>query len=130
MGENEPGDILRGEADSPSSNSEYEAVVDFYDAANPSTDAERALVIGYWKQKVEGQDEISSQGINNELKNLGYGVSNITRAMSDLIQRNPSLVRQVSKSGSSQQATKTYKLTQSGIRTVEEMISGDPDSEE
>jgi DNA-binding PadR family transcriptional regulator len=51
-------------------------------------------------------------------------VSNITTALSSLIERKPQLVIQTRKSGNSKQARKRYRLTDAGIRAVERMISG------
>src|SRR5688572_11371365 len=55
-----------------------------YGAAEPTTDSDRALVAGYWYQFVEGQEDFGSQTINSDLKHLGHGVSNITKALERL----------------------------------------------
>ena len=100
---------------------EFSDVASIYDAANPRSDAEKVLVIGYWKQVVESDSDLDAQQINKELKQLGHGVSNITTAFRSLIQRTPRLALQVRKSGSTRQARKRYRLTTEGIRRVEEM---------
>jgi hypothetical protein len=94
-----------------------------YDAANPNTDASRALVAGYWFQVAEGGESFASQAVNMELKDLGHGVTNITAAFTDLAQHNPVWARQVKKAGTSQQARKLYRLTAAGIREVERMTT-------
>ncbi|MFQ5934260.1 MAG: hypothetical protein ACE5KI_06430 [Dehalococcoidia bacterium] len=99
-------------------------VADFYDRTNPSTDAERALVVGYWFQEVQGDQDLDAQKINTELKHLGHGVGNITTALNDLIDRTPNLVIQTRKSGTTKQARKKYRLTVEGIRRVNEMLAG------
>jgi hypothetical protein len=96
-----------------------ESFADLYAAAQPKTDADRALVAGFWYQFKEGQEEFASQTINSALKNLGHGVSNITKALEALKAQSPALVMQVRKSGSSQQARKKYKLTDAGKKAVE-----------
>lgn len=101
----------------------YSDIADLYAASHPSNDPEKALIVGYWFQIIEGQGDFDSQRINKELKHLGHGVSNITSAMSSLIGRKPALVMQTKKSGNSQQARKKYKLTHEGIKRVKEMIS-------
>jgi hypothetical protein len=58
------------------------------------------------------------------LKNLGQGLANITNAIDGLRNQKPALVLQLKKSGKSQQARKTYKLTVAGIKAVEVMIDG------
>jgi hypothetical protein len=101
---------------------EYPEFVDLYDAANPRTDVERAAVAAYWFQVVQGAPSFQSQGLNDALKNLGYPIKNITDALSSLQSRRPAQVRQVTKSGSTRQARKTYKLTTAGENAVRTML--------
>ena len=107
----------------------FQDFASLYDRTNPSTDAEKALVSGYWFQVVQGQQDLDAQQMNAELKNLGHGISNITTAMSDLIERTPRLVMQTRKSGTSKQARKKYRLTVEGTRKVKEMLSTKPEQE-
>lgn len=100
-----------------------EDVGSIFDAANPGTDAEKALVVGYWLQVIKGRESFEGFAVNSELKNLGYGVSNITRAFEELQRIKPIKARQVQKSGKTKQARKKYKITQEGIRKVESMLS-------
>jgi hypothetical protein len=124
---------LRGRADlasaelgfEGSASAEFTSFVDLYDAASPSTDTEKALVGGYWFQVVEERGDFGSQEVNNALKNLGYGISNVTRALDRLQERKPALVRQVSKSGRTQQARKRHKLTEAGINAVKDLLRAD-----
>lgn len=92
-------------------------------AASPSTDAERALVGGYWSQVEKQQQEWDSQSVNTQLKHVGHGVGNITDALSSLIERKPQLVIQTRKSGKSRQARKLYKLTTEGVKRVEDLLA-------
>ena len=102
----------------------FKDIADLYDCANPSTDAERALVAGYWFQELQGQPDLDAYGINTILKHLGHGIDNITHALGELIDHDPRLVIQTRKSGTSKQARKKYKLTTEGIRRVKEMFAG------
>ncbi len=61
--------------------------------------------------------------VNAELKNVGDALSNVTVAFETLKSLKPALVMQMAKSGKSQQARKTYKLTVVGIRAAEEMLA-------
>lgn len=100
----------------------FDSLPDLYAVAQPKVDSDRALVVGYWYQFKEGQDDFASQTINTALKNLGHGVSNITQAFEALKAQSPSLVMQVRKSGSSKQARKKYKLTAAGKKAVELLV--------
>lgn len=95
---------------------------ELFEACNPSTATDRALVAAYWFQVVKGQDTLDSQQLNSELKNLGHQSSNITRDLDSLIGRNPSQIIQVRKDGKSKQARKRYRLTREGIKAVEGML--------
>ena len=92
---------------------------DLFNAVGPKTEPEKALVVGYWVQVVEGQADFGSQQINGMLKDMGHGVSNITDVLSSLMNRRPSLVMQTKKVGTSRQARKRYRLTVAGVQEVE-----------
>lgn len=97
---------------------------DLYDAADPSTDGERALVASYWFQQIEGQSDVDALSVNNALKQLGYGIGNITRAFTRLQTQKPVLIQQLQKKGTTKQARKKYRVTAAGKRTVQEMVYG------
>ena len=109
----------------PEKERQFEHFVDLFDVTEPGTEAERALVGGYWFQVELGGPSFNAQQVNNVLKDVGHGIGNITVAFSDLQDRSPALVRQMSKSGKTKQARKTYKLTANGIRAVESLIAGE-----
>lgn len=121
-GKNLQGSTQTQADDGVPSERQFASLADLYVAANPVTDADRALVAGYWHQFVESQEDFESQTINSALKNLGHGVTNITRALEALKAQSPSLVMQVRKSGSTQQARKKYKLTGAGKKAVDLLI--------
>lgn len=102
----------------------YDDVAALFVAADPKTEAEKALIVAYWFQFVEGEDRLEAQAINSELRDLGHRASNITRAMSSLMKRKPQLAIQIRKSGSSKQARKLYRLTDEGRKQVEQMLRG------
>jgi hypothetical protein len=93
-------------------------------SASPGTDAQKALVAGYWFQVCQGQENFGSQDCNNQLKHFGIAVGNITRAFESLKNSTPRLVMQVQKSGKTKQARKKYKLTHQGIEEVKRMLHG------
>lgn len=102
----------------------YDSFVDLFDHADPKTEPERALVGGYWFQEITGQPSFDAQSINNSLKDVGHGIHNITQALSALQNRKPALVRQMTKSGRTKQARKTYKLTTAGCAEVGRLLAG------
>jgi hypothetical protein len=94
----------------------------FYAAAQPKTDAERALVVAYWLQYRESAPDVDTQTVNTRLKHLGYGTGHITRAFETLKDERPALVVQTKKEGSTQQARKKFKVTTEGKKRVEGML--------
>ncbi len=114
------------DGDSPPAPREPQAFADFadlFDAANPDTAVEFALIAAYWFQAVQKHTELDSQQLNGALKNLGRPSSNITRDLDSLMTRTPRLVIQVRKDGTTKQARKRYKLTTEGVRAVERMLA-------
>jgi hypothetical protein len=108
----------------------FGSFAELFEAANPTIDRERALVAAYWVQVCEAQPSFAAQTLNAELKHLGHPIGNITEALSALKSERPALVLQLKKSGTSQQARKTYKLTTEGVRRVQTMMRGAANSEE
>lgn len=103
---------------------DFQAFADLFEAANPKTDREKALIAAYWVQVCQAQPFFASQALNSELKDLGHGVGNITEALTGLRTDRPALALQLKKSGNTRQARKTYKLTQEGVRRVQTMLRG------
>src|SRR5437870_2003199 len=82
---------------------QFADLAELYAAADPKTEADKALVAGYWIQYVQGEPELAAQAVNAALKELGYPVSNITSAFDTLKAQTPALVMQVKKSGTTRQ---------------------------
>jgi hypothetical protein len=102
----------------------FSTFAELYDAAGPETNSEKALVVGYWLQVCLSAEHFTAAAANKELTHLGHKVANITAAIDDLKKQKPALALQLKKSGSSQQARKTYKVSHAGVKRVEEMIGG------
>jgi hypothetical protein len=100
----------------------FENFHELFDAANPASASEKALVAAYWFQVLQKNDDLDSQQLNTALKNLGHPSTNITRDFDVLIGRAPRLAIQIRKDGKTKQARKRYKLTHEGIRAVERML--------
>jgi hypothetical protein len=101
---------------------QFDSIGDLFDAADPQTESNKVLVAAYWTQVVEKAEDFESYPVNQQLKNLGHPVSNITRALDTMQAQSPRLVRQTSKSGSSKQARKRYRITREGIKYVQAMV--------
>jgi hypothetical protein len=102
---------------------EFKHFAELFSAAGPTTDADKALVAAYWAQVVLGHEGWQSRAVNADLKHSGHGIGNITRALQMSIEKKPQLIIQLKKSGTSQQAIKTYKLTTEGVTYVKGLIN-------
>jgi hypothetical protein len=101
---------------------EFPEVGDLVSAAEPTTDAERALLVAYWLQEHEGQ-QVTGQRVNAQLKNLGHGVERINDVFAELLATSPHVVIQTKRSGTHARAKKQYKVTKAGIERVHEMLA-------
>jgi hypothetical protein len=101
-----------------------EDLASLYEKANPSSTRERVMTVAYWFQVAQGQLDVDSQSVNTELKQLGHGLKNVTKAFTELIQERPQLAIQVRKAGSTRQARKRYRLTAEGIKRVRALLEG------
>lgn len=122
--EAESRDDVSDNAPGTAGSSDYGSLAELYDAAQPKSQSDKALVCGYWLQICQGAENFDAFSVNKELKNLGQGVPNITSALDALKAQKPALALQLKKAGKSRQARKTYKVTVAGIKAVEAMISG------
>ena len=100
----------------------FSTIAELFDAAQPKSNSEKALIAGYWIQVCQSADNFTGRMANTELKHLGYGLRNITDAIGILNKRKPALILQIKKTGKSKQARKIYKVTDAGIKTVGKMI--------
>jgi hypothetical protein len=102
----------------------FEHLAEVFDAVDPQTDRDRALVAAYWLQTSTGASSVDGFSINKELKHLGHGLGNVTRAIDGLKATKPALMIQLKKSGKSQQARKEYKVTAAGLKYIEGVLNG------
>jgi hypothetical protein len=108
----------------------FGTLAEFFDASDPQTESEKALVAGLWLQKQEGMSNLDSAAVNSELKQLGHAVTNVTMAFGRLIDQKPALAVQTAKAGKTRQARKKYMITKAGEKYVERMLSGENNESE
>jgi hypothetical protein len=90
----------------------------------PNTQADWALLGAYYFQRVMGEQNVTGLQVNRELKQHGYGVTNITDCFTTNMQTEPKRMHQAGKSGKSKQAKKLYLVTTAGMKYVEDRLSG------
>jgi len=107
----------------PSDQTNFEEFGELFDAVDAKTDADKALAAAYWIMVHGGSESFNSHSVNAELKNLGHGIGNVTRAIDSLLAQKPSLAIQTKKSGTSKQARKTFKITRAGVELIESRVN-------
>lgn len=90
----------------------------------PTTMSDKALLGAYYLARVRGDDTVTSQAINTELKRNGLAISNITRAIEANMRPDRPLMVQEKKMGSTKQARKQYRITPAGLEAVERRLRG------
>jgi hypothetical protein len=98
---------------------------EFLAAASPASEADRVLCVAAYLQDFSESSDTTLTGkqINDELKNLGHGVKNITDAINTLKSRKPQHMIQTKKAGKSKQAWKEYRVTRAGVEHAYRLIS-------
>ena len=97
---------------------------------DPQDQSDRALVVSFWLEANKTPDGFASQAVNDELKNMGHPIKNITDKLDQLIAKKPALIRQVAKSGKTRQARKKYKLTDAGKKRIQALLRGEGGGDE
>ncbi len=103
---------------------EFQSVAVLFAAAQPQSTADKCLVVGAFLQESNGGTDVTGREINAELKHLGHGVGNITKALEPLIKNKPQLLIQTRKEGTTKQAQKKYRVTAEGLKRVQLLLAG------
>jgi hypothetical protein len=85
------------------------------------SNADRALLAGFWLQNFEGQESFDGRSLNKLLREHGIDVSNITNALTSLMSHNPKLAMQAGKKGKFE---KLYRLTTEGRKAATALAQG------
>ena len=115
---------LSSTADQPAK-PHFDTFAELYNAFGATNEMEKALIAAYWIQIVEENLPWPSLELNKLLKDAGHGIKNITRALSDAMDKKPAYILQIKKSGKTQQSRKTYKITSAGVDYTESKLSPD-----
>src|SRR5215831_9651710 len=76
----------------------FTSFAELHAAAQPGTNAHKALVAGYWLQVGNNAESFDGFSVNKELKHVGEGLSNVTNAIDTLRNQKPALALQLRKS--------------------------------
>jgi hypothetical protein len=110
-----PNHPSHGSAPHTDSSTTLDSLVELW---KPETQLDWALLAGYYVNRVLGKESFTGQEINTMLKQLGYGMRNITRPVDELVNTKPQLVLQMRKTGTSKQARKYFRVTAQGAEVV------------
>lgn len=85
----------------------------------PASTADRAMVAMFWLLESVGGDAVDGRSVNRLLKEHGIDLTNVTNAISKLIDRKPRFAIQAGKKGKFE---KLYRLTSEGRKAVVQMM--------
>ena len=102
----------------------FATLAELVNACNPKNLLERALIGAYWTQILGGESSWQSSRINGPMSKIGMRITSVNHVLSRAQQKRPALVLTVDKTGQTAQSRKFYKLTESGVKYVENMIHG------
>jgi len=106
----------------------FQTTAEFLTKIGEPTNEERVLAVAAYIQQKQPEVELTGFAINKELKHIGHGLSNITRAISFWVNQRPQLMIQLRKSGTTKQAKKTFKVTEEGLKKVRSMVDGNTEA--
>lgn len=105
----------------PEGEASFEDLAAVFEAARPATDADRALAACYFRNSVLGEAEVTARTLSDDLKEIGHKLGNISRCLTSLNVRTPSLVMiSPRKKG----AHSRYRVTSAGKKYLREMTLG------
>ncbi len=93
-----------------------------FEWAAPTKEVEHALLACYYHTAVKGEESVDGATINAELGQMGRRSSNITKALTHLIDKSPSLVITAGRTGRGPNTRKLYRVTSAGVAQVRAMI--------
>jgi hypothetical protein len=94
-----------------------------FDRVAPKTAIQKIVVAAYWLQTREGEQQWKSFSTNKLLKSLGVKISSVSGTLALEGKKDEPLVEMMSKAGDSMQARKTYRLSEAGIKFVENRLA-------
>ena len=98
-------------------------LADLMYAAAPRNGPERALMAAYHLEEQQRRVPWGGRDLNDALKDLGHGLSNVTQTLGALAGRRPALVMHVGKTRRNRRAFHHYKLTRAGVSEAADMLA-------
>lgn len=98
----------------------FQHFAELYDCCSPRNRQDRFVVAAYWLQVKGGKESFGNAEINKLLKDQGQENSNLNKVVDSLRSKTPRLVIQLA-GGAADKTRRVLKLTQPGIKAVEEM---------
>ncbi len=108
---------------------DFDSASELISKIEASTEADKALSVAVFLHKNKNMTELTGQQINKELFNMGHKATNITRAITSLMESKPQLMVQLKKRGTSKQGRKDYKVTTAGYNYIQQKLNATPNRE-
>ncbi|MCX6583617.1 MAG: hypothetical protein NT166_25870 [Candidatus Aminicenantes bacterium] len=102
---------------------EFETIDDLFLRANAKKVSHRILLVAAYLQEKGNLHELASLDINSQLKELGYGVPNITTLINGLLKKKPPQIIVTRKEGDTKQSRRKFKVTEKGFKDAQSFIT-------
>ena len=94
-----------------------------YNAVAPKTAIQKIVTAAWWLENKDGKDSWKSFEVNKLLKSIGVKVSSVSGTLAIEGKKDDPKIVVLDKSGDSMQARKTFRLSDSGIKFIEDRMA-------
>ena len=94
-----------------------------YNAVAPKTAIQKIVTAAWWLENKDGKDSWKSFEVNKLLKSLDVKVSSVSGTLAIEGKKDDPKIVVLDKSGDSMQARKTFRLSDSGIKFIEDRMA-------
>lgn len=100
---------------------DFQHFAELYDHCNPSSHQDRFMVAAYWLQVKVAKEAFGNRDVNLLLKDQGHENPSLNKVVDGLRKKSPKYVNQLG-GGAADKTRRVLKLTQPGLKAVEDMI--------
>ena len=114
------GEVLEPESEEAPVDSDFETL---YAKVAPKTAIQKIVTAAWWIETKDGKDSWKSFEVNKLLKSIGIKVSSVSGTLAIEGKKEDPKIVVLDKSGDSMQARKTFRLSDTGFKFVEDRMA-------
>ncbi len=101
---------------------DYHMVVDLFADANAKKVMDKIILMAAFVQERLNIKEFTSYELNTRLKRINHVISNITSSINGILDKKPSLMKVVFRSGETQKGRRRFSLTEEGLKYATNLL--------